>query len=62
MAEDFPSDKYDFKAAPSARGFAERLIHAAAANYYIRLHEILAAYRRGRTIPPCDWYLPFLSL
>jgi hypothetical protein len=34
MAEDFPSDKYDFKAAPSSRGFAERLIHAAAANYY----------------------------
>jgi hypothetical protein len=34
MAEDFPSDKYDFKAAPSSRSFAERLIHAAAANYY----------------------------
>ena len=34
MAEDFPSDKYDFKAAPTARSFADRLIHAAAANYY----------------------------
>lgn len=34
MAEDFPSDKYDFKAAPSTRTFAERLIHAAAANYF----------------------------
>jgi uncharacterized damage-inducible protein DinB len=34
MAEDFPEDKYDFKAAPSADGFAQRLIHAAAANYY----------------------------
>jgi len=34
MAEDFPSDKYDFKAAPSTRSFADRLIHAAAANYY----------------------------
>ncbi len=34
MSEDFPEDKYDFKAAPSARSFAERLIHAAAANYY----------------------------
>jgi uncharacterized damage-inducible protein DinB len=34
MAEDFPEDKYDFKAAPTARTFAERLIHAAAANYY----------------------------
>ncbi len=34
MAEDFPSDKYDFKAAPATRSFAERMIHAAAANYY----------------------------
>ena len=34
MAEDFPSDRYDFKAAPTTRSFAERLIHAAAANYY----------------------------
>jgi hypothetical protein len=34
MSEDFPENKYDFKAAPSARTFAERLIHAAAANYF----------------------------
>jgi hypothetical protein len=34
MAEDFPEDKYDFKPAPSARTFAERLIHGAAANYF----------------------------
>jgi hephaestin len=34
MAEDFPENKYDFKAAPSARTFSERLIHGAAANYY----------------------------
>ena len=34
MAEDFPSDKYDFKPAPTTRSFADRLIHAAAANYY----------------------------
>lgn len=34
MAEDFPEDKLDFKAAPTTRTFAERLIHAAAANYY----------------------------
>jgi hypothetical protein len=32
MAEDFPEDKYDFKAAPTVRSFAERLIHAAHAN------------------------------
>jgi hephaestin len=34
MAEDFPAAKYDFKPKPGARSFAERLIHAAAANYY----------------------------
>ena len=34
MAEDFPENKYDFTPAPGARSFAERLIHAAAANYY----------------------------
>jgi hypothetical protein len=34
MAEDFPENKYDFKGAASADGFAQRLIHAAAANYY----------------------------
>ena len=34
MAEDFPENKYDFKAASSTKTFAERLIHAAASNYY----------------------------
>ncbi|MBV8052030.1 MAG: DinB family protein, partial [Acidobacteriaceae bacterium] len=34
MAEDFPEDKYDFKPAPTVRSFAERLIHAAHANYF----------------------------
>jgi len=34
MAEDFPEDRYDFKPAPSARTFSERLLHAAAANYF----------------------------
>jgi hypothetical protein len=34
MAEDFPEDKYDFKAAPTTATFAERLIHGAAANYF----------------------------
>ena len=34
MAGDFPEDKYDFKPAPSAHTFAERLIHAGAANYF----------------------------
>jgi uncharacterized damage-inducible protein DinB len=34
MAEDFPEDKYDFKPTPAVHSFAERLIHAAAANYF----------------------------
>src|SRR5580704_3731494 len=34
MAEDFPENKYDFKAAPSTGTFAERMIHGAAANYF----------------------------
>jgi len=34
MAEDFPEDKYDFKAAPTVKTFSERLIHAAHANYF----------------------------
>ena len=34
MAEDFPEDIYDFKAAPTTAPFAVRLIHAAAANYF----------------------------
>ena len=34
MAEDFPEDKYDFKPVTGASSFAERLIHAATANYF----------------------------
>ena len=34
MAEDFPEDKYDFKAASSTGTFAERMIHGAAATYF----------------------------
>jgi DinB superfamily len=35
MAEDFPEDKYDFKATPAERTFAEQLLHAAGANYFL---------------------------
>jgi hypothetical protein len=35
MAEDFPEDKYDFKPTPAQRSFAEQLLHAAGANYYV---------------------------
>jgi uncharacterized damage-inducible protein DinB len=34
MAEDFPEEKYDFKATPAERTFAENLLHVAGANYY----------------------------
>jgi uncharacterized damage-inducible protein DinB len=34
MAEDFPEDKYDFKATPAQRSFAEQLLHMANANYF----------------------------
>lgn len=34
MSEDYPEDKYDTKVAPTAGTFAQRLIHAAAANYF----------------------------
>ncbi len=34
MAEDFPEDKYDFKATPAQRSFAENLLHASNANYF----------------------------
>jgi len=34
MAEDFPEDKYDFKATPAQRSFAEQVLHATASMYY----------------------------
>ncbi|HET9409811.1 MAG TPA: DinB family protein [Candidatus Sulfotelmatobacter sp.] len=34
MAEDFPEDKYDYKATPVERSFAENLLHAAGVNYF----------------------------
>ena len=35
MAEDFPENKYDFKPTPAERSFAEQLLHAAGANYFL---------------------------
>jgi len=34
MAQDFPEDKFDYKATASQRTFAEQLLHVAGANYY----------------------------
>ena len=46
MAEDFPESKYDFKAAPTTGTFAERMIHAAAANYFFTNPAL------GQKLPP----------
>ena len=46
MAEDFPADKYDFKPAPTVGSFAERLIHAAATNYFF------TNVAMGQKLPP----------
>ena len=48
MAEDFPEDRYDFKPAPTVRSFAERLIHAAHANYFF------TNLARGEKAPAMD--------
>jgi uncharacterized damage-inducible protein DinB len=48
MAEDFPEDRYDFKPVPSVRSFAERLIHAAHANYFF------TNLARGEKAPAMD--------
>ena len=34
LAENFPEDKYDFKASPEVRSFREQLLHVAGANYF----------------------------
>jgi hypothetical protein len=46
MAEDFPEDKYDFKAAPTSASFAVRMIHGAAANYFFTNSAL------GQKLPP----------
>jgi len=34
MAEDFPEDKYDYKATPEVRSFAEQLLHVTGSPYF----------------------------
>jgi uncharacterized damage-inducible protein DinB len=48
MAEDFPEDKYDFKATPVVRSFADQLLHAAGAMYYF------TSPAQGQTPPEGD--------
>lgn len=51
MAQDFPEGKYDFKPTPTAGSFAERLIHAAAANYFFT-NPALGQKAPGEEDPP----------
>jgi len=51
MAEDFPEDKYDYKPASNMRSFAERLIHAASANYFF-INSALGQKLPGDEDPP----------
>jgi uncharacterized damage-inducible protein DinB len=48
MAQDFPEDKYDFKATPAVRSFAEQLLHAAGGMYYFTNPV------QGQTVPEGD--------
>lgn len=48
MAEDFPENKYDFKAAPTTGTFAQRMIHGAATNYFFTNLAL------GQKLPPDD--------
>ena len=51
MAEDFPEEKYDYRPAPNMRSFAERLIHAASANYFFT-NSVLGQKLPGDEDPP----------
>jgi hypothetical protein len=50
MAEDFPEDKYDFKATPAQRTFAENLLHVAS-DYCLEISAIKGS-QVGPTVTP----------
>jgi hypothetical protein len=50
MAEDFPEDKYDFKATPAQRSFAENLLHVA--SDYCREVSAIKGSQVGPAITP----------
>ena len=50
MAEDFPADKYDWKATPEVRSFAEQLLHAASYARYVG--EVAKGLRPKEEDPP----------
>src|SRR5262249_52457064 len=51
MAEDFPEERYNYKPAANMRSFTERLIHAAAANYFF-INSALGQPLPGTEDPP----------
>ena len=55
MAEDFPEDKYDFKATPAERTFAENLLHVAGVNYFFT-NPVLKQKPPAEENPPRDQY------
>ena len=53
MAEDFPEDKYDFKATPAQRTFAENLLHVAT-DYYLEISAIKGSQVGPKIVPEGD--------
>ena len=53
MAEDFPEDKYDFKATPAQRSFAENLLHVAS-DYSVEITAIKGSQVGPQVVPEQD--------
>ena len=53
MAEDFPEDKYDFKATPAQRSFAENLLHIAS-DYSVEISAIKGSQVGPQLVPEHD--------
>ena len=53
MAEDFPEEKYDFKATPAQRSFAENLLHVAT-DYYLEVSAIKGSQVGPKIVPEGD--------
>ena len=53
MAEDFPEDKYDFKATPAQRSFAENLLHVSS-DFYLEISAIKGSQVGPAVLPEKD--------
>lgn len=54
MAKDFPADKYDYKATPEVRSFAEILLHVAAVDAFV--NDVAAGRKTGTENLPRSQY------